>query len=327
MVSDSNGVARRAQQLYQEILHYVRHTMAPTQRLHQLNDMERFQSAYEAACFYLEATHHQPVFSTTTTSSSSSSTSSQAASKRTTNRHHQHYNHHKHHNNNHHNPSMDQHDDDSEDQKRLEISTLLDVSTDFTPSEFKNVLEHVQTMVQDSRKENTTPNPTTTTTKATTKTTTTTTHKRRKQPPKQQHSQESVQKRQRIGPKKHPSSLLEAKQLASVATRELLQKCTDTATKNEEITASWTQYNESNTSTIMTENGYAPRFLEWKRKVVATAVKAAKEAMLRAEETEAGAETGAADENQSLSTTKSSITHEQALCRAACDVLKAHGLL
>jgi hypothetical protein len=102
-VEDSNGVALRANRLFENLLRSAK-SMQTSTGSYQLQDMKKHQKTYEAACFFLVATRNK------TTKSC---------------------------------PSRDRGD---EEEKQLDVSALLKVSTDFTENEFKDVLEHIKTL-------------------------------------------------------------------------------------------------------------------------------------------------------------------------------------
>lgn len=113
-VNDSNGVASRAIKLFDKILNHSKN-MPASERAYQLRDMKEHQTAYEAACFYVIATSEKIL-----TSSRSTSISTRIKQ-----------------------------DDDDDDNKQLAISSVLDVSNDFTLAEFKNILMHIQNLCQE----------------------------------------------------------------------------------------------------------------------------------------------------------------------------------
>jgi hypothetical protein len=100
-LTDSNGVAIRAQRLLNQITRFSQNNP------HQLRDIFRFAKAYEAVCFYIVATQDASPGGTST----------------------------------------GRKDDEGEEGKQLQVATIVDVSTDFTLSEFANILEHVQSII------------------------------------------------------------------------------------------------------------------------------------------------------------------------------------
>jgi hypothetical protein len=177
---------------------------------------------------------------------------------------------------------------DDDDGRQLEISTLVDLSTDFTSSEFKNVLEHVKTILE--KKEN---HQESSCGNGGGKATTRTLAMKRK----------STRTLGEVsGKRSKPSVMLSSQQLASNATLDLLKKVDHTDVSR--------VYNDPLTESSLDGN-YSAMFLQWKSKVLAKAVDAAKTALL--------AEARQQDVGE--------ISREKALDRAATDVLRSHGLL
>jgi hypothetical protein len=113
-VPNSSAVAVLAQRLFQQILTFLQTKTKPRERIHGLQDIQRHQSCYEAACFYLMATkdrHHHH----------SKQQQQQKKQQQYTNKMMQ---------------------DDNFD-KQLDLSTFLDAMKDFTEAQFQMVLTYV----------------------------------------------------------------------------------------------------------------------------------------------------------------------------------------
>jgi hypothetical protein len=250
-VQDSNGVAVRAQSIFDNILTYAT-KMSRTESRYQVRDMRRYQKTYEAACFYFEATRDK-----------------------TTNGR----------------PVQNQEDGD---EKRLELSTVLDASTDFTSMEFKNVLGHVQNLSEEM--ENFSDNRATGEAPS------------KKQVSNKKRKNTIVAKKLTV--KRSKLGTILSEEPASIATLDLLKKV------NEEQNIRNDEKNVRNDEQKIWDDGdsphrsYSPVFLEWKQQLLAKATKAAKEALVKK----------SADSEQEIS-------YERALNRAATDVLRSHGLL
>ena len=177
---------------------------------------------------------------------------------------------------------------DDEDEKRLELSTFLDVSTEFTAMEFKNVLGHVQTLSDEM--ENTREK-----------------HDTGEAPSKNRVSGTKKRESQNVT---NTSSVKRIKQgkmlsaeLASNTTLDLLKKVNDEQELGNDQSETW------NTSGSP-HSGDSSLFLEWKRKLVGKAIKCAKENL-----------------NRESTVGDQIISNEMALTRAVADVLSSHGLL
>jgi hypothetical protein len=91
-VNDSNGVAIRAQRLWNQLIR------SSHKNPHQLQDMARFAKVYEAVCFFIQATRDARI-------------------------------------------------EEEDDGKRLQPRTVVEVSTEFTLSDFTDILGHVQSLL------------------------------------------------------------------------------------------------------------------------------------------------------------------------------------
>jgi hypothetical protein len=190
---------------------------------------------------------------------------------------------------------------EDEDEKRLEISTVLDVSTDFTSMEFKNVLGHIQNLSEEmeSASDN---------------------HDTGEAASKNQVSnkkRKNIIIAKKLPAKRSKLGALLSEEPASIATLDLLEKVSEEQNiRNDLLKKVNGEQNIRNDEREIWDDvdsphrSYSPVFLEWKQKLLAKAIKAAKEALVKK----------STDSEQEIS-------YERALNRAATDVLRSHDLL
>ena len=119
LINDPNGFALKAQTLFDEIVEYVDGLKGPRKK-DQQNDIQRFRAAYEAACLYY-------VVSKTQTKNLSRMSKTQKNSQQQQQV----------------NPIV-RHEDDPH--RTLEISDIIDASPEFTVTDFKAVVKHLQSL-------------------------------------------------------------------------------------------------------------------------------------------------------------------------------------
>lgn len=119
LINDPNGFALKALTLFDDIVDYVDGLKNPRKK-DQQNDMQRFRAAYEAACLYY-------VVSKTQSKNLSRISKSQKISEQQQQV----------------NPMARQEDDPH---RTLEISDIIDASPDFTVTDFKAVVKHLQSL-------------------------------------------------------------------------------------------------------------------------------------------------------------------------------------
>jgi hypothetical protein len=247
-IPNTNAVAVEAQHLFQEILSYLKRKNS-RERINGFEDVRRNQNTYEAVCFYLTATKGLRTNARNGIGNSSSSRPSQLRN------------------------STLPHSDDFD--HHLDLATFLDVAKNFTRSQFEMVLKYVAELRQEMKE---TPGPTDTDTptgapssapprraSAMNRTTTRdvqTTHNSRK--------------RYRTGTiSEHDSSS------AGVEATDQVMMLIEQQDGVEGSTG-WVPPSDASFGEVEIHRTlYSPIFLEWKKKMVASAFEAAKNAIER----------------------------------------------
>ena len=109
LVHDPSGFAHRAQKLFDDMQAYAKTQMGRSDGRGQLYDMQRYQKAYEAACFYLIAIQEKP-------------SSDNQYSKRFSS-------------------------EVGEEDKKFGIDSIVEACQDITPLLFRNVLQHTENLL------------------------------------------------------------------------------------------------------------------------------------------------------------------------------------
>lgn len=280
-VTDSSGVAARAQRLYNDIARYSKSNQD------QLIDMARNQQIYETACYFLMATQNMG-----------------ASSRKSKNN-----------------------NDDDDTTKPLQLSTVVDLSNNFTQAEFQSVLDHILTLQESmeatriatelstnkscvnsetrkSTKKNINRGGTASTHMDTVGTSTSRSMKRA--------LCNTSQVEETMHPKRIKPLILSAQQLASSTTRDMLQTEQEILDLNKLQDDPFARYCESGFRSTP-QLSYSPQFLSWKQRVTLQTMQSATAALQ-------AASNGDNRENHA-------VTRQQSLKFAAEEFLRSQGLL